>query len=211
MSEVKELENKLKELKDKELKERWEIYLDKIKTFLNSTKGKTILRWHSNGNFVIFRILDYKEQYYMDENGAMGQWHPSRWFELITTQTLSVRVADNMGRYFDPGIDASKPFEFIYSKKGKTTVSRIKILSQLDDTCLGEIKELAKVGFDEYKNNSNDPKYENSISHFLVFAQVVPDEILDDAIKIHEEHANKTKEFWEKYQQQVKDSPRLNF
>lgn len=206
---IKELEQQLAEAKKQELKEKWETYLIECKKFLDKINGKTILRWHRNGAFVLFKVNGYKEQYYIDRNGINGSWHPSRWFEVSTSGYLIANVADDRGNYFRPGIDSlGLNFKLISKKKNVIDISKFRAEEgQLSDaTCDGDIKDGLKVGYTEYKDNFDEPQWDKSLQQFTVFCRIVPNEVLEKAIEIHKEHVIKTKQFWEEWEPIVKNS-----
>ena len=97
---VSELEKKLELAKKQELKEKWEVYLNKVKRFIDSLKGKTIITWYQNGSFVLCKVIGYKEQYYIEREGFSGQWSPCRWLEIETTSYIDCRVADSKGNWY---------------------------------------------------------------------------------------------------------------
>jgi hypothetical protein len=208
---IKELEKALREAKKEELTKKWDIYLNDCKKFLDSIKGKTILRWYSNGGCVIFRVKDYTEQYYIDRDGMNGQWSNRRWYELITDSYFTCRVCDNKGNYYHPSI-LSLPlnYNFIFEKSKQVKVSQIKCGTDLSREVSSDVKQLTRFGYSEYQDSKDDPSYDRTLTDFVVFAYVIPNEILDDALIIHNDHANKTKMFWEKYKQVVSDSPKLS-
>lgn len=212
---IHELETYLKELKLKESKEKWTKYLNKLEKFLKELKGKVILRWISNGGFLLYKVEDYKEQYYGDRNGAYGQWHPSRYFEVVTSNIISCRVADDRGNWFRPTInlrsDIVNTFRIFTNQKGKCNLSQIEVYERgFNGTVYSDIRDSSKVGFVEYSENYEDPDYSRALSQFLTFTYIVPESVLESALEVYNVHVQMTKNFWENNENVLKEAIKVS-
>lgn len=211
---IKELKKELERVEKEKEKERWEEYLNKLENFLRKLKGKCILKWTMNGQFVMFKVDGYKEQYYAgNRNGFFGNWHPSRYFEIKTSRMVVCSVANDRGDWFRPGISVDSllgRFKIFTNKKGVAELSKLNVYEGgPDGTCDGDLKSIFKIGLIEYENNS--PNHDKVLDYFMSSTFVIPEEIIQHAVNIHNEHVKQTKEFWLKYEQTINNLPRLKF
>lgn len=201
MTNVQKLEKELEDLKKKESIEKWNIYLDNAKIFLDNLKGKTLLTHTSACSFIIYKLLGYTENYDLGI-GYYGQWHNKRWLEIETTKAL-ICYYENP-KVFNKtttleGIDGN--YTFIKKKKSEILVPKIKFESTTNSYDLGG-RDITKVGYDEY-NSHEDPNWTRSMEKFLMFTTIVSDEMWNEAYAIYEAQAVAAAEFWQKYQDKV--------
>lgn len=208
MKTVQEIEKELALAKKLELKLKWEIYLDQVKSFMDKLVGKTIINHYSNGGFNLYKVIGYKEQYYIDRDGWDGQWSPCRWIEIQTSSYITCKVADNKGRWYNhsgvshPDISSFKAITY----KGKSfpkdmQMSKIEFneMQVSEDVC-STIANSIKVGFTEYKEYTEDPNYDRALQGFTLFSQLAPKGMWERAKEIADEHFMKTKLFWEEFE-----------
>lgn len=218
MSEIIDLENKIKELQKKELYGKWEHYLSNLKNKLELLKGKTILTWYANGRFVLYKIKDIQEHYYADMEGFYGQWSPKRWLELITEGYLICEVADDRGNYYRPQINSQSPFEFKFLKlsgknKDLLTISKINFHnSSLNRSSWGELDRIYKIGFEEYNNKeyNQDPNYSRALDFLTLFSSIVDDGIYEAAYEVYKINVENTMKFWETYKNKTEKCTRVS-
>ena len=200
MEEIKKLELKLAAAKRKKEQEEWEEYLNESKSYLLSLVNKTFMKLHANGRFTMFKVVGFKEQYYIDRNGMDGSWHPSRWFELTCTKSITCSVANDLGDYFRPGIEY-QDFKFIKvtgKSKNNISLSKIEYVDYLEEKYTYLDTDVRTFGKIAYKENT--PLSDRSLSNFRMFLREAPEGMFEEAEKIAKENILKTKEFWKKYQ-----------
>jgi len=208
---VAALEKELEDIKKKELKEKWEVYLDKVKSFITRLEGKTVISHYCNGGFILYKVLGYEEKYYIDRDGWSGQWSPCRWLEIKTTSYVECRVADDRGRWFGGKIEHSGGYSFkaaVY--KGKSFPKDLE-MSKIDfknlkvtESGLSTINDVVKIGYTEYTEYRQDPNYERAMERFLLFTQLAPEGMWEKAKEIADDNFTKTKSFWEEFEPKCK-------
>ena len=206
MSRIAELEAQLAIEKKKEQLDKWEVYLNKSETYLKSIVGKCYMRPYQNGRFIMFRVKGYKANYYAITNGFNGDWHPSRWFELEVTKSISCSVEDSTGRYFRPEV---RYIDFTFTsirgrKKDKLVLSKIDFINYEEEkyTYLdSEIREFGKLSYE-----SGIPDLDSSLLNFQMGLKECSEEMFNAAVEIAEDNVKKTKEFWETWQPIIKKS-----
>lgn len=205
MSTVKQLEKKLADAKKKELKERWEVYLNRVKSFLDKMIGRTVISHYSNGGFILYKIIGYEEQYYGYREGFNGSWSPCRWIEVTTSAYIHCRVADNRGNWFR-GMIEHEGLQFkakVVRGKDKSNLEFSKI--ELNDNTLSKevlstISKISKIGYTEYKEYREDPNYSRAMDSFLTFTQEAPEGMWEAAKQIADDNLKKTMEFWKVFE-----------
>jgi len=215
MSDVVRLEKELAEAKKKELKQKWEVYLDKIKAFCKSLVGRVIVAHTANGRFYMYKVTGYKEQYYGDRQGAYGQWGPERWIELQTEGYLSYSVADDRGRWWRPGISSFdyNSHKFVFKKGTKVEIAKFDFTEgNISDFGYGgNDQRVYKIGYTEYDQYKEDPNYDRALSDLLTFAQIMPDDsVYEEGKKIYLTHVQQVKDFWIKNEPKFKNLDRLS-
>ncbi len=206
MTEIEVMEKELAIAKKLQKQKEWEKYLDECERYLKSIVGKTFMRWYQNGCFILFKVEQYDTKYYVDRNGWNGDWNPSRWFELKSTQSINCRVADDTGKYFRPEVKYSN-FKFnIITGKSKNQIETMKLdfVDYVDEkyTYLpSEVREFGKLQYDK-----GIPDHDNAISNFKFLLREAPQGMWEDAKKIADENIMSTKKFWDKYESKVKNS-----
>jgi len=213
MSDVKELEKQLELAKKKELKEKWEIYLDTIKSFIKKLEGKTVISHSSNGHFILYKIIGFEEKYYASREGFNGQWSPCRWIEIKTSSYISCRVADNRGRWYRGGIEHPDIVNFkaiVIKGKQKENfkdfeMSKIELNENtLGNDCLSTTCNISKIGYTEYKEYKDNPNSSRAMDKFLLFTQLAPTGMWEKAKEIADDNFSKTKSFWEEFEPKCK-------
>lgn len=206
-TDIKELEKQLAAAKKQELYSKWETYLTKVKVKLDQLVGKSIINWYRNGAFTICKVTGVKEKYYIDEVGYNGQFSPKRWLEIEKTGFFDCRVADDRGVFYQPGISTgSYNYEFTKVKNSKLIISKLDFQ---ETSCLADIQNSFKVGYTEYEKYSEDPSYDRALESITLFARIAPDGMYEDAKTIYLEHVQKTKDFWVKFEDSIKNAPRI--
>lgn len=209
MSKTQELKEQLKKAEAEEIKEKWEIYLSKLKGFLDSLKGQYLLRWHSSGSLTMFLVNGYQEHYYSDRQGAYGQWGPERWFELSTTGRIYLSLHSSK----ELKEDNFYQVEFIRkTKKYKDTNEYLQIpYLRYEDVQWSLRDDFGKIGFIEYDENPKDPNHEQTVYDFTCFTKIISKEVYDTAFKIVRANTHATIDYWKKYESIINNAPRLEF
>lgn len=207
MSRITELENELAEIKKVELKTVWDTYLTKIKKFILSIQGRTIIHHTSNGGFILYKILDVEEKYYIDREGFKGQWSPCRWLEIKTSSYLNCSVADDRGNWYKGGINHNGVTTFktmVYKNRSfpkELEMAKIDFVdASVNDNCCATLNRSVRIGYSEYTEYKNSPDYDRAMDQFLMFTQLAPEGMWEAAKAIADDNFAKTKSFWETYQ-----------
>ncbi len=211
MESVKQLEEKLSLAKKKDLKDKWEIYLDRVKKFIDKLKGKALISHYSNSGFVIYKVIGYKESYYADREGFNGTWSPCRWLEITTTSYIKCNVADNKGRWYSNGKIEHSDFNFkaiVYKKKSFPKDMEMSKIELNPGTVCGDslstINGICKIGYTEYSEYREDPNYDRALERFTLFTQLAPEGMWEEAKAIADDNFSKTKNFWEIFEPKCK-------
>jgi hypothetical protein len=204
MEDIKQLEAKLAAAKKLQAEQAWEEYLNETEAYLKSLVGKTFMRPYQNGRFILFKVSGYDTKYYIDRNGWNGDWSPSRWFELKSTQSIDCSVKDSSGRYFRPQVKYSNlRFNKITGKsKDKIETSNLDLINYNEEKYSylpREVKEFGKLSYEK-----DVPNFREDWGNFNVFLREVPEEMWLTAKKIADENIMKTKKFWDKYESLIR-------
>lgn len=206
MKDIKTLELELSKAKKIQQQKDWEKYLDQCESYLKGIVGKTFMKWYQNGCFIIFKVNGYEPKYYADRNGWNGNWHPSRWFELKSTQSINCRVKDSSGKYFRPEVKYSN-FKFnVVTGKSKNQIETMRLDFVDYETekytyLPSEVREFGKLQY--YKEI---PDFIEELSNFKMFLREAPEGMFEEAKKIADENIMKTKQFWDKYENKIQNS-----
>jgi len=221
MNEVEELEKKLAIAKREKQQQKWDEYIKKLEVFLERLKGQVLMAWTSNGNFYMFKVIDYKPCYYMDMQGAYGQWSPKRWFEIETSGYLTLRVPDCEGKTYESislKIDEHSWFKDLHIPYGCTRLIKVKgkhknslIFPQFN--FVGESKysgssefkrvlTIGKIAFDK-----DIPDYDETLKNFCGFCKPIKSEIFDAAFEIYKKHVTDVLNFYKFFETDLKTNP----
>lgn len=200
MNKVERLKKELAVAEKLQKQEEWEKYIDETEEYLKTLVGKTFMRPYQNGRFILFKVVGYNTQYYADRNGWNGDWSPSRWFELKSTQSINCNVRDSSGRYFRPEVKYTNfQFNKITGKhKDKIETSSLDLIDYNEEKYSYLPTEVREFGKMSYVNNK--PNFDIDMHNFSVYLREVPKGMWEEAKKIADENIMKTKIFWDKYE-----------
>lgn len=218
METVQELKNKIALLERQENEGAWKEWFDKGKCFLEGLVGRCFMH-NSTDSAQIFKVLRIKVQ---------GVWTAKTqgYFELETEGYFTVNSAkyNFTNRFVIPPKDG--PYGTFTLCNPKFTIRNKKVLSQLNymgqslhDNCSVDTSRVAKLGRYGLKNGVEDygtyavcqPKPVKSVREefFGLLVYEIPVEMYDDALLIANEIAQKTNEYWKKYENAMKGAKRL--
>lgn len=212
MKSSQELQKELDIIKRKELKEKWEVYLDRVKKYINNLKGKALISHYRNGGFIIYKVLGYEEHYYATREGFNGTWGPCRWLEIKTSSYINCHVADDKGRWYGGKIDHNNNCgnfkALVYKNKSypkELEISKIEFNEISANGCsLTSICDIVKIGYTEYEEYREDPNYDRALDRFTLFTQLAPEGMWEAAKSIADDNLVKTKNFWEVFEPKCK-------
>lgn len=206
MSTLEEKRNELQELERKALYEKWEVYLDKIKIYMDSLVGRTFMTLCTNTSLQLYRFKSISEKYHMDREGFYGQWSPRRYFEIETTDWISIGMPTAYSKRESPGQVGYFPSEYVFQKrKGLSPVVFIaKLLGGGINLSDFEVSQSQKVyvGKEEYdkKEYTSDPSYNRAMDFFYSHNYLLPEcSILNDAKEVLAQKAAIDLQYFEKY------------
>lgn len=192
-NEIEKLEQELKLAKSKLLKQEWEAYLDKVKTFCCTLVNRVILCETTAGHYVMYKVTGFEEKYYADITGYYGQFGPERWIELTTEGYLRFTVCN------EPTIQSlsSNQHKFIFNKGSRLNIAKLNFTSADMASCVFEAKEITKFGYTVYNEYKNSPSFDRALQALTTFAKVMPDNsFYEEAKRIYFKHVEDVKNFW---------------
>lgn len=198
---IRELELKLKEAKQQELKERWETYLDDVKSFCRKLVGRVVVTEGTSGSLSLLKITGYKEQYYIDVSGFYGQFGPERWIELETEGYIQFRMRSGKYADYSPGVldrlEDCSAHHFIFKKGSRIDIAKLDFTNLNLDSGAHFTPHTIKFGHTEYKEYRDDPKYERALTNFMMFTRLMPDtSVYDRAVRLYFKQVQDLKDFW---------------
>jgi hypothetical protein len=212
---VKELEAQLKEAKQQELKERWEVYLDEVKSFCRKLVGRVVVTEGTSRSLSLLKITGYKEQYYIDISGYYGQFGPERWLELETEGYIQFRM--RRGKYSDYGprvldrIEDCSVHNFVFKKGSRIDIAKLDFTNLSLDRGAPFTPHTIKFGHTEYNEYRYDPKYERALTNFMMFTRLMPDtSIYDRAVKLYLKQVDELAKFWLENSSEFNDLERVD-
>lgn len=218
--EILKKEAELAKLKNELLAKNWKDYLDKLKKFLDKLIGKTLLSWTNDHNLYMYKVIGYKEQYYVDVDGFYGQ-SGFRWYELKTTGSLQISVPCNNGEIYEHAPiritenshyndDVFVPFNHIklvkIKGKHKDQIIFPKFIfkeHELVKSCSDAINQVVAIGKLNY--NEKIPDYDRSIRNFLSNSVILEnDNIFNKALEIYKKHTMEVLSFYEEFNKELR-------
>lgn len=214
IEKLEEVKRELEKAIKVENEQKWKQYLDRLKKFLEKLKGKTLISWNNNGNFYIFKVLDY-EECYDTSVGFYGQWHPKRYYVLKTSGYLSFTVPDDKGKTYGfspPRIenvqdwwnDHTVPYGCtkLIKIKGKNKDTIIFPKFDFKDCNLGtDVVALGKFNYD-----NTDPNADKALNDFIGFKKILKnDSIFEKALELYKEHTLKVMEFYSSFKTELQE------
>lgn len=196
---ISQLEKELALAKSKQLKKKWDEYFEKIKKFVISLEGKTLMSHYRNGSFILYKVLGFEEHVH---GGG-----PQKWIEIHTTGYIDCHVADDRGRWYGGKIEHQGALQFkamVYKNKQFPKILEMAKIEWNDhsvaDCCLVTTSETVKVGYNEIEQDTEDPSYTRALDTLLSFTQIAPEGMWEAAKAIADDNLLKTKEFWREFE-----------
>ncbi len=200
---ISQLEKELVIAKSKELKKKWDEYFEKVKKFVIGLEGKTLMSHYRNGSFILYKVLGY------EEHSHAG---PKKWIEIHTSGYINCSVADDKGRWFRGLIEHQSSIYFKAMVYKNNTFPKILEMSKIEwndhkvsDCCLVTTSETVKIGYDEVKQDTQDPSYDRAIDRLLSSTQIAPEGMWEAAKAIADDNLLKTKDFWREFEPKCKN------
>lgn len=200
---IKELEKELSIAKGKHLKAKWDVYFERIKKFVMGLEGKTLMSHYRNGSFILYKVLGY------EEHSHVG---PKKWIEIHTTGYIDCNVADNRGNWFRGHIEHQGSLQFKAKVYKNKTFPKILEMAKIEwndhevsDCCLVTTSETVKIGYDEAKQDTEDPSYDRALDRLLSFTQIAPEGMWEAAKAVADDNLLKTKAFWDEFEPKCKE------